>query len=197
MTFTQILQTIANANNGIIATRIAESYGISRAMLSKLCKKGTIRRIAQGQYMLANQIADELFSICIRSDRIICSHETALYLHGLLTTRPLMPSITAPADKAPSLSVRASCKVYYIKPALFELGRTTVHTSFGHAVAVYDLDRSICDIIRHRRKLGPTVTLDILKKYVANPNKDLDRLKEYARQMGLSGIVTQYLQVLL
>lgn len=196
MSLTQILQSIANANNGIIATRIAEAYGVSRAMLSKLYKKGTLKRIAQGQYMLANQIADELFSICIRSDRIILSHETALYLHGL-STRPLMPTITAPADKAPSLSVRAACKVCYIKPELFELGRTTMKTAFGNEVAVYDLERTVCDIIRHRRRIGPQVCLSVMKQYVARGKKDLELLKRYAKEMGLSKIVQQYLEVLL
>lgn len=49
----KLLQQLSEQGRNIITTKAAEVAGISRAMLSKLCKAGTIQRIAQGQYMLA------------------------------------------------------------------------------------------------------------------------------------------------
>ena len=72
----------------IIETKIAAQYGISRFMLYKLCKENKIHRIVKGQYVLPEDIQDELFSINKRSEKIIFSHETALFLHGISDRTP-------------------------------------------------------------------------------------------------------------
>ena len=76
------LTAIASEHGGIIEAKIAAQRGISKAMLYKLCKEDKIHRIVKGQYILPDDMQDELLSISKRSDKIIFSHETALFLHG-------------------------------------------------------------------------------------------------------------------
>lgn len=197
MNYETILKELSEQRNNIITTAAAEAVGISRAMLSKLCKEGKIQRIAKGQYMLVDEIPDELFSISLRTEHLIFSHETALFLHGISDRTPFVHSITAPANRVPSPSLREECKVYYIKPELFELGRTKLNTPFGNQVSCYDLERTICDIIRSRNKIGTETFLAALKQYAASPKKDLNRLNFYAKKMSLTSVVRQYLEVLL
>lgn len=166
-------------------------------MLSKLCKAGTIQRIAQGQYMLVEDMPDELLSISLRTEHLVFSHETALFLHGISDRTPFVHSITTPANRVPSPSLRETCKVYYIKPELFELGRTKLTTPFGNQVPCYDLERTICDVIRSRNKMGTETFLAALRQYAASPKKDLNRLNSYAKKMSLTNVARQYLQVLL
>ena len=87
--------------------------------------------------------------------------------------------------------------MYYIKPDLFELGKTILQTPAGNPVPCYDLERTICDVIRSRNKIGTETFLSALKQYAVSPKKDLNRLDEYARQMRVSGVLRQYLEVLL
>ena len=197
MNYETILKELSEQRNNIITTAAAEAVGISRAMLSKLCKEGKIQRIAKGQYMLVDEMPDELFSISLRTEHLIFSHETALFLHGISDRTPFVHSITAPANRVPSPSLREECKVYYIKPELFELGRTKLTTPFGNQVSCYDLERTICDIIRSRNKMGTETFLAALKQYAASPKKDLNRLNFYAKKMSLTNVVRQYLEVLL
>ena len=75
--------------------------------------------------------------------------------------------------------------MYYIKPELFELGKTMLQTPAGNLVPCYDLERTICDVIRSRNKIGTETFLSALKQYA------------YARQMRVSGVLRQYLEVLL
>ena len=140
---------------------------------------------------------DELLSISRRSGKIIFSHETALFLHGISDRTPFEHTVTAPSGCIPSAAIKAECKVYYIKPELFELGKTMVQTPAGNPVPCYDLERTICDVIRSRNKIGTETFLSALKQYAASPKKDLNRLDEYARQMRVSGVLRQYLEVLL
>lgn len=102
---------------------------------------------------------DELLAISNRSERVIFSHETALYLHGISDRTPFEHTVTAPSGCIPSAAIKSECKVYYIKPELFELGKTTMKTSAGNDVTAYDLERTVCDIIRSRNKLGQKLSL--------------------------------------
>ena len=79
-------------------------------------------------------------------------------------------------------------------PELFELGKTMLQPPAGNPVPCYDLEHTICDVIRRRNKIP---FLSALKQYAATPKKDLNRLDEYARQMRVSGVLRQYLEVLL
>lgn len=192
-----ILKAVASQNGGIISTKAAEAGGVSRAMLSILNKQGKIRRIAQGQYILANDIQDDLLSIDIRSDNIVFSHETALWLHGISDRTPFVHSITVPTGKIPSRAIQDECKIYYIKPELFELGRTALQTPYGNTVSAYDLERTICDCVRSRNKMGSETFLAALKAYAARKDKNLNLLNDYATKMRMAGVLRQYLEVLL
>lgn len=191
------LSAIAKSHGGIIETKIAAQHGISRAMLYNLCKENKIHRIVKGQYILPEEMQDELLSISKRSENIIFSHETALYLHGISDRTPFEHTVTAPSGCIPSAAIRTECKVYYIKPELFELGKTTLRTPAGNDVVAYDLERTVCDVIRSRNKIGTETFLAALKMYAANPKKDLNKLNSYAKQMRVSNVLRKYLEVLL
>lgn len=191
------IKKITKENGGIIDNKLAASVGISRAMLSKLCKENKIQRLMRGQYILADDIQDELLSIELRSHQLIFSHETALFLHGISDRMPLEHSVTAPSNKVPSKAIRQDCKIYYIKPELFELGKIKLTTYFGNEVTGYDLERTICDVIRSRNKVGSETFLAALKMYAADSKKDLNKLNSYAKEMKIAGLVRKYMEVLL
>ena len=191
------LAAIAKEHGGIIETKAAAQHGISKAMLYKLCKAKKIHRIVKGQYILPDELEDEMLSISRRSDRIIFSHETALFLHGISDRMPFVHTVTAPSGCIPSAAIKAECKVYYIKPELFSLGRTEKRTPAGNLVPCYDLERTICDCVRSRNKLGTETFLAALKLYAACPKKNLNQLNSYAKQMRVANVLHQYLEVLL
>ena len=197
MDFMAELAVIAKEHGGIIDTKTAAEHGISKAMLYNLCKNDKIHRIVKGQYILPDEMQDELLSISKRSDQIIFSHETALFLHGISDRTPFEHTITAPSDCTPSAAIKSECKVYYIKPELFEMGKSSLPTPAGNMVPVYDLERTICDVIRSRNKLGTETFLSALKMYAASPKKNLNKLNTYATQLRIANVLRQYLEVLL
>lgn len=191
------LASIAKEHGGIVETKIAIAHGISKAMLSKLCKADKIHRVAQGQYIFPDDMQDELLSISKRTEQLIFSHETALFLHGISDRTPFEHTITVPSNYTPSVVTKAACKIYYIKPELLDMGKTMLKTPAGNEVPAYDLERTVCDMIRSRNKLGTETFLAALKMYAASPKKDLNKLNTYAKKMRVSNVLRQYLEVLL
>ena len=70
-------------------------------------------------------------------------------------------------------------------------------TPFGHTVPVYDVERTVCDIIRSRSNIEAQTFQDALKQYAKRPDKNLRQLMQYARELHVEKILKQYLEVLL
>jgi len=70
-------------------------------------------------------------------------------------------------------------------------------TPFGNTVPVYDMERTVCDIIRSRSSIEAQTFQDALKQYAKRPDKNLRQLMRYAREFHVEKILKQYLEVLL
>ena len=197
MTALEILKDISNKNNGLILTKDAIGNGVSRASLSQLCKDGKISRVAMGQYVLSDSLNDEMLSLSVRSEVIVFSHESALFLNGISERTPFEHTVTIPSSKTLARSISSQCKIYYIKDDLHELGKVRLITPMGNSVPSYDMDRTICDIVRSRSRIADEIFLSSLKQYAVSPNKNLANLSLYADRMGILQQVRQYLEVLL
>jgi predicted transcriptional regulator of viral defense system len=117
----RILQNLLDDGNDVILASAAVQAGLSRAELSKLTERGILERTGRGVYVVSDGIGDELFSLQQRAKKIIYSHETALFLHGMTDRTPARYSVTVPNYYKPSQIVKDKCKVYYIKPDMAEL----------------------------------------------------------------------------
>lgn len=191
-----ILATISCQNNGLILTKVAEANGVSRAMLSNLCKDEKLSRIAVGQYVFASELGDEMLSLSKRSKLIIFSHESALFLNGISERTPFEHTVTISSSKKLGASISEHCKVYYVKDELVGLGKTTLKTTQGNPVPVYDLERTVCDVIRSRIRIADETFLSSLKLYMASSKKNLAKLNAYAEAFGVMNAVRRYMEML-
>ena len=89
------------------------------------------------------------------------------------------------------------CKVYTISRDVHSLGKTEVTTNFGNKVYAYDVDRTICDIIKYKEKTDIQVFQSALKEYMHSSNKNLPNLMKYAAALGIEGKVRTYTEVML
>lgn len=183
--------------NGVLLTKDAVKAGVSRETLSQLAQKGTLIRESRGVYIAPEEWGDELYSMQRLAPKIIYSHETALYLHQLGDRTPPYRAITVPSGYGVSPSVKRRTRVYYIKPQLWGLGKTTLPSNYGHDVVVYNAERTICDVLRSRRRLDTQTFSDALYHYVALRHKNINLLMAYAEQLHVQKLMQQYLEVLL
>ena len=84
-----------------------------------------------------------------------------------------------------------------MKKELYDVGVAETETPFRHPVAVYDMERTICDVVRSRSGIEAQTFQNALKQYARRQDKDLLRLMEYAKQFRVERILRQYLEVLL
>lgn len=106
-------------------------------------------------------------------------------------------SVTVKTGYNPSGLRDDGIQVYTVKKDLYEIGLMSARTSFGHWVPVYDMERTICDLIRSRSRIEMQTLQGALKQYVRRKDKNLRTLMCYAAKFHVEKILRQYLEVLL
>jgi len=192
----KILDEIQRNNNMITTSQVVE-LGFSRALLSKYVKAGLLERGRQGVYILPESVHDDMYTLMLRTEKIIFSHDTALFLNGLSERTPFEHTVTIPSNVTLSVSLKEECNCYYIKKELHDVGMEWKETTFGNKVRCYNAERTICDLLRSRSRMDEETVISAVKKYVAYENKDLKRLAAYAEKFKVSKILKNYLEVLL
>ena len=184
--------------NLIITNKEAEKLGYTRRNLSELTKRGQIERLRPGLYQLKGKVIDDFVLISSNSNRIIFSHQTALYLHDLSDRTPNVFHISVPQGyNASHIKNRyKDLQVHYVKKDLYELGKTEIKSPQGNLIPVYDIDRTICDIIIDREKIDKQIFTEAIKRYFKSQNKNLRRLIKYSRLFKIEDEIRKYMEVL-
>lgn len=191
------LEQLIKSNQGYITTQEVDHAGIHREYLSIMVEEGDLIRVAPGVYQLKNVWQDVFYTHQQKKKRLIYSHDTALYLHGLSDRDPQFLSVTLPSGYNTSQLSKNIYNTFTIKPTLFELGKTTIRTTYGNWVILYDIERTICDLVRSRSRFEKDFLYQSIKKYLLTPNKDLTKLIEYSKAFGIEQIVKQFIEILL
>lgn len=193
----EVIRNILEYQNGILSTSDLLKRGIPRTYLSILEKKGEIERISRGVYSVPGNIMDEMVGIQARYKGAIFSHETAAYLLGLTDRTPLFYSVTVPAGYNATSLKAGGARVYFVNRGLYPLGSATVKSPHGNDVKTFNLERTICDLLRNRNQIDVQQINASVKRYVVKEDRNLDLLHTYAKKFGIQKIIRVYVEVLL
>ena len=184
-------------NNNMITTSQVLSLGFSKQILTIYVKEGLLERCRHGIYILPNTIHDDMYTMMLRSDQIVFSHDSAFFLNGLSERTPFIHTVTIPSNTALPNSLKGECICFYVKSNLHDIGIIEKRTTLGNSVKCYNVERTICDFIRCRSRCDEETVISAIKKYAANDNKDLNLLSVYAEQFKITKELKKYLEVLL
>lgn len=197
MKINSVILEALKKNNNVITTAQVMELGFSRYLLSKYEKEGLLERERQGVYVLPNLVHDDMYTLMLRSGKIIFSHDTALFLNGLSERTPFIHSVTIPNNTRVSKVIQEECVCYYIKPELHQIGMTIRKTTLGNEVRCYNAERTICDLLRSRNRLDEETVIGAVKNYAASSDKDLNLLAVYASKFRVYKELKRYMEVLL
>lgn len=183
-------------NTSVITTVQAEACGVSSTTMTNWANAGTLERIARGVYVLPNQTYDTLYVMQLKCPKGIFSHETALMLHDLSDRTPSRHVMTVPAGYNTHRHGDDFVDFHYVKKELHDLGVIEVESYFGNIIRVYDVERTICDVIKYRDRMDRSVVNTALKEYMLNPKSKKFKLSIYAKKMGMTRRVNQVMEVL-
>ena len=191
------IQNKAAENDGIIRTRDVEEMGIYRGYLKDMVDSGSLVRESKGIYTVTSDTPDEYSLIQSRSDRLIFSYGTALYLLGMSDCVPSIIDVTVPQGYNVSRIKKSypSIRFHYVKPDVLFEGVKTVITPQGYRVKVYDEERCLCDLIKDKKKIDKQLFTQAVKEYFAGSHS-ARKLIKMAKLFGVEDDTRMYMEVL-
>lgn len=188
------IKQIMNTNNGMLSTRMIEPLNISRQYLSIMENNNEIEKVSRGVYLSPSAFEDSYFSFQQKYKKAIFSHMNALYFYGMTEEFPYNYTVTVPQSYHVD-TVNEKCNVFYVSDDIYEIGVTEVETPSGNKVRAYDKERCICDIIRSKGRMDPEQVKKSVKQYIQSKDKNVAKLSDYAKRIGISEKVMEMVAV--
>ena len=174
-----------NKKNNVITTKEFKDAKIGFYYINKLIEDNYISRIGNGLYGKTDSFEDEYFIIQNRYKNAIFSYNTALFFLNKTEVTPNIIDITIPNDYNVSSINTKQIRVHYASRENIELGVIKLTSPFGNIIKAYNLERTICDIVKNENKCGLDIEQrnKIIKNAFANNEIDGTILMQYAKKL--------------
>ena len=192
------LNKLLSQNGGFITRTQVDKNNISSWFLTDFVRKNNLEKLAPGFYAKTDWIPDDFFIFQYQYPKFIFSYESALYLLNLTDTLPQSFEVTGPKNYRPFNTKNSAVIVHTdYKKETYELGITQIKTNLGNNVQVYNAEKTICDLIRHSQKIDSENYTKSLHNYAKLKDKNISRLIEYSKIMGIEKKVSEIMMVVL
>lgn len=190
-------KNIFDRYGGMMRTKELEAENIRYRKVQQLMDAGHVEKVRYGYYQWVNPEDFSEVGTVIRlfPDAILCM-DTALRYYGYSDRTPSVWHLAVSKDSGKSRFhiEYPFVKPYYIEPAVLELGLTKGNMD-GHEVRIYDKDRLICDCLRYRNKMDKKIFNKAIQNYIADPEKSIPKLLEYAGPLRVKKIAIDLIGV--
>lgn len=193
------VEAMLENQNGLARTRDFLNAGVTHYYIKKMESQGEIIRVKQGLYRqadLSNNTVDELVEVSQLVPKGVICLLSALSYYELTTYNPWEYQIAIHrGSKKPKLPDYPPIKVVYLADTQYNLGVSEVRVE-GTVIRIYDREKTICDIVRYREKIGIDLMKEGLRNYLHSPEKNITKLVAYANQLRIKTVLQKYLEVL-
>lgn len=182
-------------NGGYISSAEAKKVSLYDQLLYGT-KTGRIVRVRRGVYALNNGLAKQMIDVeTLVPGGVLCLYSAWSY-HELTTQIPQAYYIAVERTRRVTLPAFPPIELSFMTQKVYELGIIDAEID-GFKVKVYDLEKSVCDAIKYRNKIGLDVSSEIFKNYLSRKDRDITRLYEYASQLRVGKKIDELIKFIL
>lgn len=177
---------------GFITTGEVKSRG-EYEQLRRATEDGTLMRLRNGVYAEISALANNMIDVeRIVPHGVLCLY-SAFAQYGLSTQVPSATCIAIEAKRKVRLPDYPPIDLYYWKKENLEFGIIKKSIS-GYDVLITDMERTVCDAVKYRNKIGLDVCGEVIDNYLQKENRNISQLHEYAQKLRVKNILTTYLE---
>lgn len=193
----QYYKEIFDRYGGMMRTTQLAEEKVFYPQREKLIADGYVEKIRRGYYQWVNpdDFSEAGTVIRLFPDAILCM-DTALRYYGYSERTPGQWHLAVSKDSGKSrFNIDYPfVKPYYMEPSVLELGLTKGYMD-GYEIRIYDKDRVICDCLRYRNKMDKEIFNKAIQNYIADPEKSIPKLMEYAGSLRVKKIAKDLIGV--
>lgn len=172
--------------------------GYSHYKINQLVEDGTLLKLNKKYYENTEYNGEESDFYYVQAyapKGVVCLMSAASY-YNLTTFRP--DSVDVAIQRKAKISTMPDwpvLSVYYYADDRFKTGIETVQEGRNH-FKIYDVEKTVVDIVCFREKVGIEETKEILVNYLRRKDRNLNRLLRYAEMLKCGEVMKTYLEVL-
>lgn len=171
--------------------------GIRKEKIREMLDCGLIERLGRGLYSLSKEDVDEYYEFQQKCPKAVFSYGTSAYFWNLSDRVPNVLNCTVPRGYNTSrLKIDTKVKYHYLPQDLYGIGIMEIVSPQGANIFVYDRERTICDLIRDRKKVDIQLYSNALNVYFKSGERDVRKLMKYGRIFRITEEVEKYMEVL-
>ena len=182
----------------IISIEELKENGLTLYKVNQLVDQGVLRKLNKKFYEntgYQGEESDFYYAYAYVPTGVVCLMSAAVY-YNLTTYRPGAVDVAIGRKaKVSTLPDWPEVNLYYYTDERFELGIETIADGKNH-FRIYDIEKTIVDIVFYREKVGIEEMKEILINYLRRKDRNLNRLVRYAELMKCGDIMKNYLEVL-
>lgn len=182
-----------------ISSQELHEAGYSNYKIRQLVGAGDLVGVNRKWYENANyngEINDFYAVPAYAEQGVICLISAAVY-YELSSERQSQIEVAIPRNaRIPESPDWPAMKFYRMTEPRYSMGIVEVQEG-GNSFRIYDKEKTVCDVIYHRNKMGFEPAMEVLKRYVQQPDRDINRLIAYSRRLQVETTIKQYLEALL
>lgn len=180
----------------IITTKELVEMGYSAYFIKKMQEEGYLSKIKRGIYSIVLNSESQYSEVkAIVSKGVLCLLSAAS-LHNLTTFIPKNYQLAISNKSKIVVPDYPPIQLYFWSKKRYELGLLRKEIE-GVEMNIYDKEKTVCDIIKYRNKIGLDTVKEILKNYLKEPNRNLTQLNLYAKELGNEKIIATYISLLI
>ena len=160
--------------------------------LQEAVRKGEAIRLKNGIYADIDALANTMVDIRVIVPRGILCLWSAWSVYRLTTQIPNAYYVAIGRARKIVLPDYPEFQLVYQSDNLLSIGATR-KTVQGYDIPIFDIERSVCDAIKYRNKVGIDVMAEILQNYLRRPDRNISRLMDYASKLRIRKTLNQYL----
>ena len=162
-------------------------------MLDK-AKRRELIQIRRGIYATLEQLSGNMIDIDIIVKGGILCLWSAWSIHKLTTSMPQAFHIAVPRGRKVTIPAFPQIEIHHYTDKILNVGvmKTTID---GYIINVYDVERSVCDAVKFRNKIGIDVCAEIISNYLERPERNISKLMDYAKLLRVNTTLEKYLEV--
>ena len=187
-----------NDNKKVYTRTDLKSLGYERYAIDQMVQKGLLNKVTGSVFENTNYDgveSDFFFIPSLIRGGVVCMLSAAEY-YELINYWPKEIDVAVKKDKKIAVLPKyPPINIYHFGENRYNLGINTINDN-GNTFKIYDIEKTVVDIIYFRNQIGIEETREILTNYLNRKDRDLNKLISYAKKLHCYNTLSTYLEVL-
>lgn len=188
-----------NSAQQFISIQELKNEGYSHYKINQMVSSGKLSKVNKRYYenLMYRGEPNDFYAVPAVSEKgVVCLISSAVY-YNLSEERTTAVDVALPrGTRIPSQPEWPAMKFYLFSDERYQMGIRTVNED-GNVYRIYDVEKTVCDIVLYRNKLGFEPAVQVVKNYMNRNDRNITQLMNYAKKLHVETAMRSFTEIMI